>query len=256
MANNSPSGGKDSQVLRWMVSAIVAVLVIFFIWLLFCCVVLFRSSEKDILIGQLGTFGDSFGILSSLFSGIGILGVAFTLYRQHQDGVEAEERHNESVRAQERIALIQGISSLMDSNNTMKNENLGAIEFLNKALTSASEVYSKVFTTRFDDAFENFFRISRDCDSNLNLESTDEFHPACSEFMGCLSKIHNIAQQAGVYTAKDDSEKILGAFRMVVFKIRMDYWKRIDSLSISSASLRKQLESVLESVPRDAKEPA
>lgn len=57
--------------------------------------------------------GDSFGAFNALIAGLGFAGVAFTLYRQHQDGMEAEERHQAALDAQERIAKVNALTAIM-----------------------------------------------------------------------------------------------------------------------------------------------
>jgi hypothetical protein len=83
-------------------------------------------------IGEAAQFGDSFGGLNALLTGLGLVAIALSLFKQHVDSMEAEERrqedkseseaarlettkrHNQGLEAQERIARIQGTSALLN----------------------------------------------------------------------------------------------------------------------------------------------
>jgi hypothetical protein len=68
---------------------------------------------------KLGQIGDSFGSLNALLSGIAVVGVVFTIYRQHLDGKEAEERHEMQLGEQKRIARITVVEALVSNSNSV-----------------------------------------------------------------------------------------------------------------------------------------
>lgn len=70
------------------------------------------ATEADRL-ARLGQVGDSFGSLNTLLSGFAILGVSITLYKQHRDGLDADERHDEALAEQSRIASITGLNTII-----------------------------------------------------------------------------------------------------------------------------------------------
>lgn len=88
---------------EWGVAAKIAggVFLAWLFWLLGA--VVFTATETE---GRAGLFGDFFGGFSALFASLGFVGVAFTLYRQHQDGKDAEERHEDNLEIQALIALL------------------------------------------------------------------------------------------------------------------------------------------------------
>lgn len=59
-------------------------------------------------LAKFGQFGDTFGSLNTLFAGLAFTGVVFTIYRQQADGRDADARHRDSIKAEERIAAING----------------------------------------------------------------------------------------------------------------------------------------------------
>jgi hypothetical protein len=81
-------------------------------------------------IPKLGVFGDSFGSLNTLFAGLAFVGVIVTLYKQHADGMEADERHDETLQAQERIAKLQALSTCFEFSSKKVAECEAAIQSL------------------------------------------------------------------------------------------------------------------------------
>jgi hypothetical protein len=70
-----------------------------------------------------GTFGDTFGAVNSLFSALGVAGVAYALVlqsREHRDArVEAEGRKRREVNLAMLSALVHARSSLLETSRTM-----------------------------------------------------------------------------------------------------------------------------------------
>lgn len=83
------------------------------IWILYTLAV--KCQWETGKIGETGQFGDSFGALNTLFAGLAFVGVIATLYKQHVDGMEADERHDENIQAQSCITRVQGLTALMQA---------------------------------------------------------------------------------------------------------------------------------------------
>lgn len=93
---------------------------IFIVYTLFLLYVITNAVNKDAL-GELGAFGDSFGTLNTLFSGLGFSGLLITLFIQ-QKQIKTQEK--EFKRQEERVVLQQYEETLhrliMLYQNTMK----------------------------------------------------------------------------------------------------------------------------------------
>jgi len=62
-----------------------------------------------------GVFGDAFGALNALFSGLAFLIITFTLVMQHDGIGRAEERHQQLLAAHKFAIELQSKTSLLDS---------------------------------------------------------------------------------------------------------------------------------------------
>jgi hypothetical protein len=77
-----------------------------------------NASLHSTQLERFGQIGDAFGSLNTLFSGLAIAGVVFTLYRQHADSQQAEERHRNSLEMEERVAKINALTALLSDLGT------------------------------------------------------------------------------------------------------------------------------------------
>jgi hypothetical protein len=125
MAKKPPTSDQNSFSVKGI--AITGFFVILIIWLSFMDLAARHWKASSDKIGDFGVFGDSFGVINSLFSGLAMLGVALTLYKQHKDGELADERHDEGIAAQERITTLQGLSSLVDFEKDLYRETSNAM---------------------------------------------------------------------------------------------------------------------------------
>jgi hypothetical protein len=181
---------------EWGLAAKVAGFV-FLAWLLWLVgAVVFTASETE---GRAGLLGDFFGGFSALFGSLGFVGVVFTLYRQHQDAEAAEERrredkmeeekrraaelarHDESVEAQERIAIIHALGQQWESNEVERKKNereieriLGLIGYLKTILNNGArnnfEFVGEV-TNHFSDGRDFVMLVIQ---SGLNIDEGDK----------------------------------------------------------------------------------
>ncbi len=63
---------------------------------------------------KLGQIGDTFGSLNTLFSGLAFIALAYTIRRQHLDGLASEDQHHKVLQAEERIAKINALTAVID----------------------------------------------------------------------------------------------------------------------------------------------
>ena len=85
-------------------TVIIAFISVIFIFFSFCIFV--YTSMKPMKIAEMGTFGDSFGVLNCLFSGLGFCGLVFTIRsQQKQMSLQSEEHDKREVENKKLIAI-------------------------------------------------------------------------------------------------------------------------------------------------------
>lgn len=83
---------------------IIAFISVIFIFFSFCIFV--YTSMKPTLISEMGTFGDSFGVLNCLFSGLGFCGLVYTINsQQKQMSLQSEEHDKREVENRKLIEI-------------------------------------------------------------------------------------------------------------------------------------------------------
>ena len=68
--------------------------------------------------GVMGTYGDSFGVLNSLFSGLAFLGVAITLFLQYRQLNILKEQQNSNDVKQNNQIRIMALTALLNHHNS------------------------------------------------------------------------------------------------------------------------------------------
>lgn len=86
---------KNNPIWIWLFTIILFVCIGYFI-LIYCC--LFQRPKENTLTGweNLAHFGDSFGALSAVFSGLAFAGLLYTIYLQRQDTSETNKRYEDT----------------------------------------------------------------------------------------------------------------------------------------------------------------
>lgn len=100
-------------------SIAIAALAIMFAWLVMAGFAFLAASEKRT--EAFGQFGDSFGVLNALFSGVALIGAIYAVILQRKDFrltlkeySETREANQKTAAAQERAAEISGYTSLIE----------------------------------------------------------------------------------------------------------------------------------------------
>lgn len=90
---------------------------------------------NELSIANAGTFGDSFGLLTALFSGLAFAGVIITillqrdeLRLQRQEMKENRKEFSKSANAQERSAQLSALSALLNECDSRLNKEIESLE--------------------------------------------------------------------------------------------------------------------------------
>ncbi len=100
---------------------IILFVVVFLIWLIFFILGLCLFQEKV----NVGAFGDSFGILNTLFSGLALGGVIFTVYQQKKE-LELQREELQATREEMKKSTIAQQNSEMALSEQVKSMELTA----------------------------------------------------------------------------------------------------------------------------------
>jgi len=84
---------------RWFrLTGIIAV-TLWLLWFVFAVMLAFFTADEPI--ARFGQVGDAFGSLNAIFGGAGFLGLLYTIYRQHLDTLEGEQRRRDDKKEEE-----------------------------------------------------------------------------------------------------------------------------------------------------------
>jgi hypothetical protein len=98
------------------------------VWFLWCSHLKAEWNADKGKMPLLGVFGDSFGSLNTLFSGLAFVGVLVALSKSHNDSLDAEERRREDKKGEE-AARVDG--ELRHSQTIREQERLARLRFWN-----------------------------------------------------------------------------------------------------------------------------
>lgn len=151
MATDSPSKKKPAAIIGLAISGFLVVIITWYSFADFAHRYWKTSPSK---IGEFGVFGDSFGVINSLFSGLAMLGVVITILMQHKDSEEAErlriadardaeEKHTADLQVQERIVKVHALSSIMDFDSKQLTKFTDAIDFVMNGMKTSYAIIEK-----------------------------------------------------------------------------------------------------------------
>ncbi|NJA07868.1 hypothetical protein HC024_19350 [Methylococcaceae bacterium WWC4] len=113
---------------------IVITLVLFVIYWMFLI-----ANTKANWVEQPGTFGDSFGLLNTLFTGLAFSGLIIQIWMQREDLTESRKQFERSANAQERSARLSAYSDLLREYNEQ-------VYLMKVEIAEHSETYKKPYS--------------------------------------------------------------------------------------------------------------
>jgi hypothetical protein len=116
---------RKSLILPLIIISILFVLVVFvsyWIWLPDIKCLLNNPPENTSPIQITGTFGDSFGFLTCLFSGLSWVGVIIAVLMQREELQLQRKNSSESTESQRKIAKLQALSAMLTQYMRMRDD--------------------------------------------------------------------------------------------------------------------------------------
>ncbi|MCR6477979.1 hypothetical protein NU688_17590 [Variovorax sp. ZS18.2.2] len=118
-ANEPSSSARIDQRFKWLVAAVVAIVGIY------AMVLLVMIGKKTWSLADSGTFGDSFGVLTSLFSGLAFVGLIWTILQQRED-LKVQRDDSKEARRQD---VVTRLSTIVQNQAAAFRSEAGELKF-------------------------------------------------------------------------------------------------------------------------------
>jgi hypothetical protein len=205
---------------RWFRLTGIIAATLWLLWFVFAIMLAFFTADEPI--ARFGQVGDAFGSLNAIFGGAGFLGLLYTIYRQHLDTLEAEQRrrddkkeedaarteaerlrredkereeaarqeadrrHAEDLKAQERITRVQGFTTLLNFDNLRLQKLVDAIQFIDNCHHLVLQARRGVGTAQIQFALTELEGERRSTVQHISLARSVQFQSLHAEFVSSL----------------------------------------------------------------------
>lgn len=172
----TPATGNDERTPALHVRKVITVgilLVVTMVSAYAIALILLTRPDSGLTIGVSGTFGDSFGALNALFTGLGFMGLLVTIFLQREDLKLTREELSatrQEIKIQSKTFQQQQFEDSFYRLLTLYKENLSTLS-ATKPLSNSEKIYGievlSVALAKFDSAFK---KISRKFSNNLEKQ--------------------------------------------------------------------------------------
>jgi hypothetical protein len=193
---------------------------------------------------QFGVFGDSFGVINSLVSCLAMLGVMFTIYKQHMDGMESEVRHNQAIAAQSTTTRISAIATLMEATKDDYKQTSLAFHFVRDILDLSKALVDRS-VEGFDEKHQQLRALIQKSSAYFDFDKADEIVDFGVTFLG---EVENSNKSMRRYNKADLEDAVAPSFNKFEERLKKEEEMlgfALFELRSSLGESRKQLRMIL-----------
>lgn len=229
-----------------------------------------QADERESKLAKLGQAGDSFGPFNTVFASLAFVTALLAFWRQHKDAEKAEKlrreddkqrtedkkdedaRHSKAIAAQERIARIQGYTSLINLNVA----GLGELHEIQKACVRVIWAVEAAAIARVREVLERQHDI---VENELNVvlggrasPGLTNLHHAAVAFKKKLAKYKVLLpDQNGVVRGSGNPEAVGIDFRTAIAELKQQLREENDRSQARQAATSAQVDRYREEIERE-----
>ncbi len=187
-------------------------LIVFILWSVFSLGAILISMEPSMTLGSMGTFGDSFNVLTSLFTGLAFAGVIVSVILQTTELKEAREQFKRQADSLELQQVDNKFFQMLDELNNLigrleykdgpsQSKGVGVFKMLSEKLDQKLQkkenyiedfkIFNEVNDTNLKYYFINLYQLLKYVSTNLEVKENDKEN---------IEKVKNIKKQEREYT--------------------------------------------------------